>query len=233
MSDFDNLPKRDRREFEEKDPFNYLEEFHTNNTSKKSVLTIIRKLIFSFGEGVLCAILIICGFLCIFEILHMSLNAFVEVLLETSQNDSIEWSNIKIPDYKQMFIFFFAFIVPILLGIYRWSKNYLKKKSRTEIVKDILKSLDILQTFYLISIATSLLLTLGIIYCLLYIENIEIIRKITDYSASSDIVKLLFYLMIPVFVIEVIIRIIQFYAKDTKLESRCLKNLINKKHTTY
>lgn len=229
MNNYDNLPKRDSKEFEEQKVFDYLlessEEFNTKNISKKSVLTIIRNLIFSFGERVLCSILIICGFLCVFEILHMFLNAFVEVLLEASLNDSVEWSNIKILDFKEMFIY--AFIVPILLGIYRWAKNYLKKKSRTEIIKDILKSLDILQAFYLISIAASLLLTLGIVCCLIYIENIEIIRKITVSSAGSDIIKFLFYLMIPIFVIEVVIRIIQVFAKNEKLESRCLKNMIH------
>ena len=33
--------------------------------------------------------------------------------------------------------------------------------------------------------------------------------------------------MIPVFVIEVVIRIIQVFAKNEKLESRCLKNMIH------
>ena len=204
------------------------EEFHTKNIRKKSVLTIIKKLLFSYGRGVLYAILIIYGILCIAGLPHVVTDSFTVLVKNlASESNSSVWSDYMILYNKRMLIFILALIALILPSIYRCIKNYLERKSKSEIIKDILKSLDILQAFYLISIAASLLLTWGIVCCLIYIENIEIIRKITVSSAGSDIIKFLFYLMIPVFVIEVVIRIIQVFAKNEKLESRCLKNMIH------
>ena len=213
------MTKRERRELEEQQTFDCLADDIKKTRNKKSGLEIAKKITVSFIESILGAVVFVYGILCVCGLPHMAFDA----LLRSSGS---EWSDFMILYMKRISIFFLALATLKFPSVYRRVKNYLKKKSRTEIIKDILKSLDILQAFYLISIAFSLLLTLGIVCCLIYIENIEIIRKITVSSAGSDIIKFLFYLMIPVFVIEVVIRIIQFYARDAKLESRYLINMI-------
>ena len=235
MSDFDNLPKRERRKLEEQEVFDYLlessEEFRTEDMKNSSGSENIRNLVFSFVKAVLWATQLIYGLLCILGFPHMLFDSFISFWKnEFSPSSRFEWSEFMILYVRRVIIFSVVFAALKFPSMYKKVKNYLRRNSKPEVIKDILCTLDALQTYYLLGI-TGLFLLIFAILILLYLACIGICGSAPSITIDFiNTVEVLFYCMLPIFVMESAIQIIQFFFKEARMESRCLRNMINERN---
>lgn len=229
------MTKREQRELKEQEAFDYLskssEEFRTEDTKNSSGSENIKNLVFSFVKAVLWTAQLIYGLLCIFGFPHMLFDSFIAFFKNKfSLSDSFEWSGFMILYAKRVIIFSATFAALKFPSMYKRVKNYLKRKSKLEVIKDILCTLDTVQTIYLLSI-TSFFLLILVVLGLFYLACIGICGSAPAISINFfNTVKVLFYCMLPIFVMESAIQIIQFFFKEARMESRCLRNMINEKN---